>query len=341
MSSVISASENDFKTEVLESDIPVLLDFWAPWCGPCKALIPVLEDVAAKFGGRAKVVKVNIDEAPEIKEQYPSRGIPHMLLLDKGKVIANVGRIRTRYGLSDIIEGHLAGQTRDATLEANLSDVNMLREFITDADIERVKAVLISHPEYIEADLGRGMTPLMMTVKMQKADRTDLLLELGAKASLSALAGAGKTDLLAAELKSNPNVNEPDEVGDLPLYLAITNGHRDCIDLLIDAGADLNWVSPDKGNRPYLWAVSYGERIETLKYLASRGMDIKLAVVRGNTLLHVAAKTAEPELAKYLLDQGHDHTLLNDKGQTPLDMGRVGVEKVPGCQAVIDLLEAL
>ena len=341
MSSVITAGESNFKTEVLDSDIPVLLDFWAPWCGPCKALNPVLEDVATKFAGRAKVVKVNIEDSPEIKEKYPSRGIPHLLLLDKGEVVANVGRIRTRSGLTEIIEGHIAGQSRDATLEANLSDVNMLRAFITDADIERVKAVFIANPKYIETDLGGGMKPLMLTVRMQKHDRTDLLLELGAKASLAALAGAGKADLLAEALKLNPNVNEPDEAGVLPLYIAITNGHRGCIDLLIDAGVDLNWVSPDGGARPYLWAVSFGDQIETLKYLVNKGMDIKQPVRRGDTLLHIAAYTAEPELAIYLLDQGHDHTLTNNKGQTPLDMARLGVEKAPACQAVIDLLEAL
>ena len=341
MSTVVTANGSNFKAEVLDSGIPVLLDFWAPWCGPCKALNPVLDDIATKFAGRAKVVKVNIEDAPDIKDQYPSRGIPHLLLLDKGAVVADVGRVRTRSGLSEIIEGQLAGQSRDATLEANLSDVNMLRAFITDAEIERVKAVFLANPKYVETDLGGGMTPLMLTVRMQKHDRTDLLLDLGAKASLAALAGAGKADLLAEALRSNPNVNAPDEAGMLPLYMAITNGHRDCIELLIEAGVDLNWASPDGGARPYLWAVSFGDRIETLKYLVTKGMDIEQSVRRGDTLLHIAAYTAEPVLAKYLLEQGHDHTALNDKDQTPLDMGRIGVEKAPECQAVIDLLEAL
>lgn len=89
---VINVNKNNFKKEVLESNIPVLVDFWAPWCGPCRALSPIIHEVADENIGKAKVVKVNIDEEPELAEKYGVMSIPTLLLVKNGKVVtASVG----------------------------------------------------------------------------------------------------------------------------------------------------------------------------------------------------------------------------------------------------------
>lgn len=85
---IISTSDANFETEVLSSDLPVLVDFWAEWCGPCKMIAPILDDVATEYAGKVKVVKLNIDENPATPPQYGVRGIPTLMLFKNGQVDA-------------------------------------------------------------------------------------------------------------------------------------------------------------------------------------------------------------------------------------------------------------
>ena len=84
----VQITDAQFAEEVLNSDIPVLVDFWAPWCGPCKMIAPVLEDVAAEYAGKIKVVKLNVDEHQETAPKYNVRGIPTLLIVKGGEVAA-------------------------------------------------------------------------------------------------------------------------------------------------------------------------------------------------------------------------------------------------------------
>ena len=85
MSAIKELQESDFTGEVLESDLPVLVDFFAPWCGPCRALAPALEGIAKSYDGRLKVVKVNVDDAPELAVKYRIRGVPTLMFFRGGE----------------------------------------------------------------------------------------------------------------------------------------------------------------------------------------------------------------------------------------------------------------
>lgn len=82
----IKVSDSNFESEVLQSDTPVIVDFWAEWCGPCKALGPLVDQIADEFQGRLKVVKVNIDESPVAGTKYGVRSIPTLMVFKNGQV---------------------------------------------------------------------------------------------------------------------------------------------------------------------------------------------------------------------------------------------------------------
>ena len=85
---LITMTTDRFEAYVLESDIPVLVDFWAPWCGPCRAVAPVLDQIAAEYAGRLTVAKVNVDEEPRIAEMFGIRSIPTLVVLHGREVVA-------------------------------------------------------------------------------------------------------------------------------------------------------------------------------------------------------------------------------------------------------------
>jgi len=86
---VKEVTDASFEQDVLNSDIPVIVDFWAEWCGPCRQLAPIVEDVAKEMEGTVKIVKMNIEDSPETPSKYAVRGIPNMILFKDGKMLAN------------------------------------------------------------------------------------------------------------------------------------------------------------------------------------------------------------------------------------------------------------
>lgn len=86
MADVQQITDGSFDQDVLKAALPVLIDFWAPWCGPCKAIAPVVEEIAKEYNGRLIVVKMNVDDNPQTPSKYGVRGIPNLILFKAGEV---------------------------------------------------------------------------------------------------------------------------------------------------------------------------------------------------------------------------------------------------------------
>ena len=103
----IDVTDVSFESEVLKSRIPVLVDFWDEWCGPCKAIVPTLEAVAKDYQGRAKVVKLNVDQNNAVPSRYNIKGIQTLLLFRDGVVKDQIVGTSTRENIAKVIDKHL------------------------------------------------------------------------------------------------------------------------------------------------------------------------------------------------------------------------------------------
>ena len=106
----ITLTDENFKTEVFDAQEPVLVDFWAPWCGPCRRIAPIIEELATDFEGKAKITKMNVDENPQTPMQFGVRSIPTLLFIKDGQVVDQIIGLASKKTLSDKLES-LATQT--------------------------------------------------------------------------------------------------------------------------------------------------------------------------------------------------------------------------------------
>ena len=107
MSQLTNTSDANFEADVLQSGVPVLVDFWAEWCGPCKMLTPVLESVAPQFADKLKIVKLNVDDNPQTAPRFGVRGIPTLILFNAGDVVATKVGTLTQSQLIAFINEHI------------------------------------------------------------------------------------------------------------------------------------------------------------------------------------------------------------------------------------------
>ena len=103
MANVMEFNTDNFETEVVQSDVPVLVDFWAPWCGPCKMIGPIIEELAGEFDGKVKIGKVNVDNNQDLAAKFGIKGIPTVMLFKGGQSVNNFVGMKPKQELADAI----------------------------------------------------------------------------------------------------------------------------------------------------------------------------------------------------------------------------------------------
>jgi thioredoxin 1 len=104
---LVEANDANFKAEVLDSPLPTLVDFWAPWCGPCRALAPIVEELAGEYSGKLKVVKVNTDDAVNVATSLSIRSIPTVALFKNGAVVETIVGALPKRHFVEMLQKHL------------------------------------------------------------------------------------------------------------------------------------------------------------------------------------------------------------------------------------------
>ena len=107
MSKAIEVTDSTFEQEVKNSELPVLVDFWAPWCGPCRKISPMVDEIAEEFQGKLKVVKLNTDDNIRIAQEYSISGIPSLLVFKKGEAVERLVGLMQKSTLNSSIEKYL------------------------------------------------------------------------------------------------------------------------------------------------------------------------------------------------------------------------------------------
>ncbi|WP_303673228.1 thioredoxin [Vampirovibrio chlorellavorus] len=107
MGNVLNVTDESFEQEVKKADVPVLVDFWAPWCGPCRALAPVIDELASEYEGKLKVVKVNTDDSLQTAQNYHISGIPTLIIFKNGEPVEQMVGNHKKSTLTEVLNKHL------------------------------------------------------------------------------------------------------------------------------------------------------------------------------------------------------------------------------------------
>ena len=320
-------SEN-FEREIFESDLPILVDFTATWCAPCREVDPIVESLASEMEGRARIVKVDIDDSPDIYQQLRINGVPTVVFFNDGVEEDRITSPQTRETYVAYLEAMIDGQSARGAGLTLLDDDAFRRHFIVSREVDAVAEALKERPDLLTEPFQNGQTPLSLilnTPSVRQNDLVDLVLEQNPTIAPAHLTGLGRCDELKAAIASDPEVaSRPDPDGVTPLYTALTRAHRldngGCLQTLLDSGAD---PSRDQNERYSLnWAVILTKDVGLLQDLLDRGMNPAATNAEGMNALHFAAVYGLVDTARLLLRFGVDARVRNDKGQTAGDVAR-------------------
>ncbi len=328
LAQVVFLNSDNFDAEVYQADVPVLVDFTATWCVPCKVVDPIVESLAPEMAGRAKIGKLDIDESPDIYRGLGVNGVPHILFFKDGEEQDRIAGVQSRETYVEYLEAMIAGKSAfDASL-AFLDDDAFRRHFVVSRPVKDLEKALPDRPDLLLEPFENGQTPLsliLLSPSVKQNAQIDLALTQAPLISTADLVGLGRCEELQAALADDPEAaSRPDPDGAAPLWVALMRSHRleagGCIRTLLDAGAD---PSREQEGRFHLARpVVLREDVELLREFLDRGMDPESTNNEGYNALHWAGVYGMVDGARLLVERGVDTSAKTQQGQTALDIVR-------------------
>lgn len=319
-------NDGNFREEVFGSALPVLVDFTATWCAPCREVDPIVDELAAEMSGKAKVVKLDIDDSPEIYRQLRVNGIPTVIFFNEGREEDRISgpqrrEIYARY-LTTMVDG---GDMLDTRLEM-LEQDDYRQHFIVSRELEDIEAILPHRPDLLTQPFADGRTPLSVAIKrpsVRQQALVEMILSHDPAIGLHDLIGIGRCAEFLAAVQADPELaNQTDLDGATPLWLALMGGvkKRDdhCARALLGLGAQP--VSSASFHLPR--AVIFYEDPELLGEFLEHGMDPGETDEQGMNTLHMTTMYGYYPLVEALLEFGMDPATRNGNGETAAEMVR-------------------
>lgn len=241
-------TSDDFDQEAVQSNLPVLIVFTAPWCGPCKILDPVIETLMPEMSGQAKVFKLDTDESPEISTKYKVTRLPTIIYFNKEQEVYRSSSVYPR----EAYIHYLQQLKEDISIEESrlqLLDKDWFRRhFLVMEEIEYIEKVLEELPNLLTRPFDNGQTPLSLVLNYPSDTRRELLeLVLAQQPEIGAndLLGLGRCEEFEKLVAEDPDaINRPDSDGNTPLFTAIMGSslleHGDCVGTILELGGERN-----------------------------------------------------------------------------------------------------
>ncbi|MCY3885566.1 MAG: thioredoxin domain-containing protein [Gammaproteobacteria bacterium] len=325
---VTYVTTENFTSEVLESNLPVLVDFTATWCAPCKELDPIIDSLLPEMSGSAKVFKLDIDESPEISSQFQLSGVPTVLFFNDGKEKDRIVGPQPRELYIRYLQGMKQGESALEIKIALLEEDSFRRYFIVNQRPEVLREALESTPTLLKENFENGQSPLSLVLNSHvgmQDERIQMVLAENPVFRLGDHVGLGECNEFKRIVSEDPEaVNRPDSDGNTPLLTALIHHgrlkERSCLREVLDAGADPGMK--DSSSFTVGRAAVLISNRDFLEELLEKGLDTKHTDVIGRNSLHWAASYSFPPTVKSLLKYGVDPSVRALNGETAADIVR-------------------
>lgn len=317
MGELTAVDDESFEQVVLQSKVPVVVDFWAAWCGPCKAIVGTLEGLANEFDGRIRVVKVDVDQAPGTANKYRISGLPTVAIFAQGQRASSLHGVQTASRYRQEIRGVLDAASSSVAVG---EDADVFSA-IASKEPALLKAIVSLHPDQLRLRNEHGESPLTAALLTMEESLVAPIVAASPEMNLHELAATGQIEGLADAISKNPDgLNEPNSRGYTALHLAAAWNQHACVDILLKHGARLDTVAEAEAfssESPAVAAIQH-EKPDALRSLLEHGLDPNTSVgeVVGS-LLHVAALLKREEAYVLLVQFGADESFTNADGLNP------------------------